>query len=99
MRNRFIPGANKNFNNKKLYTYSLYQAYNQCNCFQDKFDNIQTSTNNPTQSQSMRISQLVSNNLGGKISYGNFGIPVIINYLGRTEGQSGGSGKPLRNKF
>jgi len=96
---KFIPGANNNYNNKKLLSYSIYQVYNKCDCFQNKFENTKTSSNDPTQSQNMRISQLVSDNLGGKITYGNLGSPVIINYLGRTEGQSGGSGKPLRNSF
>ena len=37
--------------------------------------------------------------LGGRIQYGNFylGEPLNINYLGRTPGMPGGSGKPPTN--
>jgi len=38
---------------------------------------------------------------GGITQFGNFylGKPLLINYLGRTEGQPGGSGSPPRNSF
>ena len=38
---------------------------------------------------------------GGITQFGDFylGQPLKINYLGRTEGQPGGSGCPPRNKF
>lgn len=48
-----------------------------------------------------RISRNIVTSLGGKIQFGNYylGKPVVYNYLGRQEGQSGGGGAPLRNKF
>ena len=52
-------------------------------------------------SNNMVISQKLKNNLGGSVQYGNFylGEPLSINYLGRTEGQPGGSGMPPRNRY
>ena len=48
-----------------------------------------------------RISQIILTSKGGRIHFGNFylGKPLLTNYLGRYEGQAGGSGKPLRNTF
>ena len=42
---------------------------------------------------------LLSNNLRGRITFGNGGLPLQTNYLGGNEGQPGGSPKPLKNKF
>ena len=52
-------------------------------------------------SNNRRISQTIISNRGGRIQFGNYylGQPVVANYLGRYEGQPGGSGAPLRNKF
>ena len=50
-----------------------------------------------------KVTELVTTNLGigGRIQYGNFylGQIPIANYLGRYEGQPGGSGTPIRNQF
>jgi hypothetical protein len=47
------------------------------------------------------LSIKIKSTVGGNVQYGNYylGKPVQINYLGRTEGQPGGSGAPPRNKF
>jgi hypothetical protein len=39
--------------------------------------------------------------MAGKLQFGNFylGQPLNINYLGRMEGMSGGSGMPPKNRF
>jgi hypothetical protein len=52
-------------------------------------------------SKKSKISQTLGYVKGGKLNYGNFylGQPLNINYLGRTEGMSGGSGSPPTNKF
>lgn len=65
-------------------------------------DRFSFNTNYGNISKNMRISQLVNiPSLGGKIHYGNFYLnqPIELNYLGRTQGQPGGSGAPLRNSF
>jgi hypothetical protein len=52
-------------------------------------------------SYSKRITQVIQTSKGGKSQYGNFylGQPLNINYLGRIEGMSGGSGAPPINRF
>ncbi len=59
----------------------------------------QTSENDPNQTTAMRYSEILRNSLGGRTSFGISGRPIQLNYLGRREGQSGGSGAPLRNRF
>jgi hypothetical protein len=93
----FIPGSKPKFN--KLYNYVIYKNYDECACIQEKVNTIKTGYNNPLQTENDRISQTISNNLGGKITFGNFGIPAKINYLGRVEGQIGGSLRALKNKY
>ena len=50
-----------------------------------------------------RITQIITSSLGkgGRIHYGNFYLdkPLVTNYLGRFEGQPGGGGAPIRNRF
>lgn len=93
----FFPGSKPRF--KKLYTYNIYKEFPTCDCIQEKANNIKTGYNNPSQTENRRISQILSSNLGGRITYGNMGTPVETNYLGRQEGHLGGSLAPLRNKF
>jgi len=52
-------------------------------------------------SNAQRISQIINNSKGGSTQFGNYylGEPVVFNYLGRVEGQPGGSGAPIRNRF
>ena len=70
------------------------------------------NTNYANISNKMRISQRlilggssqqvqIIGRYGGITQFGNFylGKPLSINYLGRTEGQPGGSGSPPRNSF
>jgi hypothetical protein len=97
MQRYFIPGSHPKFT--KLYTYYIYKESDTCDCIQQKVNAIKTGWNDPTQTENTRIAQAVSNNLGGKIVWGNYGTPAPLNYLGRVEGQPGGGGKPLRNKF
>ena len=59
----------------------------------------QTGGNNPIQTTIQRISQQLQHPLGGTTVFGNNGNPISVNYLGRREGQSGGSGAPIRNTF
>ena len=93
----FLPGSKPKFN--KIYTYTIYKNYDTCTCIQEKVNTIKSGYNNPLQTENVRISQLLQNSLGGKITFGNLGIPSKVNYLGRVEGQPGGSLQALRNKF
>lgn len=71
-----------------------------------------SNTNSSNLSYKMRLSQVLKldgnsqhinriSRMSGKPQFGNFylGQPLNINYLGRMEGMSGGSGMPPRNKF
>jgi hypothetical protein len=93
----FIPGSKPKFN--KLYTYTVFKNFNTCACIKEKVNNYRTGHNDPLQTENKRISQTLQNNLGGKITYGNMGVPSNFNYLGRVEGQPGGSLLALKNKF
>ena len=72
-------------------------------CNKNKWDKFKftSSGNNPNISYKQQISIQINTTVGGNVHYGNYylGKPVQVNYLGRTEGQPGGSGAPLRNKF
>ena len=48
-----------------------------------------------------RLSGVINNTVGGSTQFGHYylGEPVRFNFLGRVEGQPGGSGAPLRNRF
>ena len=93
----FFPGRRHRF--KKLYTYNIYSEVQACNCIQEPVGKLKYGYKDSTQTENGRISQILSNNLGGRTTFGNFGNPVPINYLGRQEGHQGGSLAPLRNKF
>jgi len=71
-----------------------------------------SNTNYANISYKMRLSQILKldsysqkvnriSRFAGKVQFGNFylGQPLTINYLGRSEGMSGGSGAPPLNKF
>jgi hypothetical protein len=74
--------------------------------------NRSSNTNYANISYKRRISQILKldgysqqvnriSRMSPKIQFGNFylGQPLNINYLGRSEGMSGGSGKPPINRF
>ena len=104
-RNYFNPGNSRGTTPqlRKLLNYYYYDetARNNCNytCFNDKVYQLKQGYKDPSQTRNQRISQLMSNTLGGVTVFGNNGVPISITYLGGVEGQSGGSPRPLRNKF
>jgi hypothetical protein len=91
--------------NSKIAYYNLASSFVGgnpdyfCECFHDKVNRAKQGYNDPTQSNSTRVSQILTTSLGGKITFGNFGTPAQITYLGGIAGQPGGSPRPLRNKF
>ena len=70
-----------------------------CECFKDKVNRMKQGYNDPMQTNSERISQLTTNSLGGRTTFGNFNVPAKITYLGGIEGQPGGIPRILRNTF
>ena len=70
-----------------------------CECFQDKVNRMKQGYNDPSQTNSERITHLTTNTLGGRTTFGNFNVPAKITYLGGIEGQPGGIPRPPRNTF
>ena len=104
----FTPGASKNTSRMISYV----SAYNRlfpnskqinCYCIPSKFDkNIQGSESPSWRaSYNRKIAYVINNTKGGKTQYGNLYLdkPLNVNYLGKIEGMSGGSGMPPVNKF
>jgi len=110
---QFTPG--KKSNTRKIIQYiAQYNAaiaanknlpQLTCACTQDKYEkNLSYSgTDSPSVrvSNNIRVSQIVNLYRGGKTQFGNFylGQPLNVNYLGRSEGMSGGSGTAPKNTF
>jgi hypothetical protein len=68
-------------------------------CNQNKVITNKQGYTDSTITNNMRVAQIISSNLGGRITFGNFGNPVPVSYLGGIEGQPGGLPRPIRNKF
>ena len=108
--NRFTPGNKSNlrlFINKEYIRqyYSKVDIYNNiaegilCGCITSKANTIKQGWNDPSQTENIRISQILTGTLGGRTTFGNANKPAVINYLGGWEGQPGGILKPPRNNF
>ena len=100
----FIPG--KNINSTKLSNNNSStedQKRLVCNCYKESYKKYTSQTPYINISNARRISQVINSvsAIGGSIHFGNYylGEPIVFNYLGRVEGQPGGSGTPLRNRF
>jgi hypothetical protein len=101
---QFRPGNKSNMrkiiDKMALCTDSSCQdIFNKCLCFTDKVDKTNTGYTDSSQTQNGRITQLVTQSLGGRTTFGNIGLRTNNTYLGGIEGQPGGSPRPLRNKF
>ena len=101
--NAFTPGKKAN-----LYRMIQYQSAlnnknetetKECSCFADKKNIFNNNYNDSLQPENTRISQILTSNLGGRLTFGNKYNPYRTTYLGGIEGQPGGSPRPLRNKF
>jgi hypothetical protein len=69
------------------------------NCFVEPKPVINPSINTPT---SIRVSNLIKNGVYySKTQYANASerVPFSVNYLGRVQGQPGGSGSPPTNRL
>ena len=104
----FTPGAGKNTSRMISYV-SAYNALFpnaeqvNCYCIPTKYDKNTPGSDSPSWrvSYNRRIAYIINNTKGGKTQYGNLylGEPLNVNYLGRIEGMSGGSGLPPKNRF
>lgn len=91
----FTPGQKSNLRlilNRALLRNHIEDA-EYCIC-------IPPRTVKQKQSTVARTSQiLVSNTLGGRTTFGNGNLPVVMDELGGRAGQPGGSFRPPRNRF
>uniref|UniRef100_A0A6C0H630 Uncharacterized protein n=1 Tax=viral metagenome TaxID=1070528 RepID=A0A6C0H630_9ZZZZ len=90
----FAPSASLNNLN---YVQKIRLNYT-CQCIKNRVNNIKTSYKDPSETKSQRISRLSQQN-EGIIQFGNGIYPIQLNIFNRIEGQSGGSGRALKNKF
>jgi len=72
-----------------------------CGCIINQSNELTSQTTSGNTSRAMRKSQglRAAVGVGGRIQFGNYTGPQIVNYLGKVEGQAGGSGIGPRNKF
>ena len=89
---------------ENAFYYPALQQQNEfkCNCQTINSTNISNSYTNPNESKATRISRMIKRSSNtGKFNFGNsyLGNGLQINYLGRTPGQSGGSGKAPKNRL
>ena len=100
---RFMPGRKPSVKLtnliKNIGLCNNCNLFTDCQCIQQNVAQIKTGYNNPTQTQANRISQAITGTLGGRTTFGNFGVAANLTFLGGIEGQPGGSPRPLRNKF
>ena len=85
-----------------FYPFS-YQNEKGCVCY-SHVDGINNPLINPSQntSRNVRISNILQNyTYYGQSQYANapLGIAARVNYLGKTQGQPGGSGMPPKNRL
>ena len=93
--------------NTNTNTHTGCNIYENCACIQDKVNQIKTGYNDPIQPQNLRVSQLITQSVGGRTTFGNIGLGLgrgadartFNTYLGGIEGQPGGSPRPIRNRF
>jgi hypothetical protein len=99
----FTPG--KNANSSRLINYNaIIDSYTKkivCNCYQEEYKKFTSNSTTNNVSNAKRVAQVINSSVGGSTHFGSYylGKPVVFNYLGRIEGQPGGSGAPLRNRF
>ena len=106
MSNQYFTPGQKSEARKIIKYLSLANINNiqpiVCESYTDQFKKISSQSITQNISNAQRVSQILRRNIGGgNTHFGNYylGEPVVFNYLGRVEGQPGGSGAPLRNRF
>ena len=107
MAKTYRRGADKNNVAKMIDRYIQGLAYGlaeddpffDCNLCEPEILKTNQPVNNIFQSENMRVASAITNNLGGRLTFGNLNTPAQLTYLGGIEGQPGGAPRPLRNKF
>jgi len=101
LRTKFAPGNKSGCQKLIQYAEIINNNPNSKPCIYTNYQIIDKSTTKPNISTNQRAAQIINTAIGGNIHFGNYylGEPVVFNFLGRVEGQIGGSGAPLRNRF
>jgi len=87
------------YKNQNEIALNVTNVTEDCTCFKQKANTNNQGYNDTMQTENQRISQILTGTLGGRTTYGDFGIARKLSYLGGVEGQPGGIPRPLRNKF
>jgi len=96
---KFIPGTHNTTNQILKYALLYPDANSDCRCIQEIPNTEKKNLLYPPAPINLRIAQVLNSSLGGRIRFGDIGAPIIIDAIGRREGQPGGVRGPLRNKF
>lgn len=103
----FSPG-NKSKSARMIHYHAIKNMNNpsinmQCRCIENQYTkmDVDSSLVNSQLIYKHYIAHLCRNTKGGSTQFGNFYLrqPLTLNYLGRMEGMSGGSGSPPVNRF
>ena len=96
----FTPG-NKSLGSTKLIQYqTLKNDTVVCGCYRRVSKKFVDRAPNQNVSRAVRIANIVRSTVGGKTHFGNYYFTEpVFNYLGKVEGQPGGSGAPVRNRY
>jgi len=99
----FGPGGGTNATSKLIRYGAVTGKSCVCNTDDDnKVKKDATNYNSWNQSNAQRVANIIkTQGYGGTAQFGTayLGQTPVVNYLGRIEGQPGGSGKPYRNTF
>ena len=90
----FTPGKTGTTNRVKDL-YVVNDVY--CNCLEEKQKKYSDPPTSSNTSYNYRAAQIIKLGLSTCVTFNDS--LNNVNFLGRLEGQSGGSGTPLRNKF
>jgi hypothetical protein len=100
-RHYFTPGYKSN--SRRIINYFALNPNANCinPCNYDRIKKFQRTELTGNQSYNQRIANTIRIGNGSRVEYGNNYLrkPIFVNYLGRMEGQPGGSGMPPRNQF
>jgi hypothetical protein len=101
----FGPGSTyTSYVTQKIINYKGDKTTGACACPvpNNKQIKLTSANNSQGQTQNQRIATIINYSNGGRVQYGNSSLvaqPQRVTFLGRMEGQLGGTMGPLRNKF